>query len=80
MINSQTADVIEETLRLTDGQGVNVVWDPVGGDVFEQSPRAMAEGGRLVSLGSNSFTGVRSSGVLVVLGEEPTADRLGRAE
>ena len=56
-INSQTADVIEETLRLTDGLGVNVVWDPVGGDVFEQSPRAMAEGGRLVSLGSNSFTG-----------------------
>lgn len=56
-INSLKSDVIEETLRLTDGEGVNVVWDPVGGDVFEQSPRAMAEGGRLVSLGSNSFTG-----------------------
>ena len=56
-INSRNADVIEETLRLTNGEGVDVVWDPVGGDVFEQSPRAMAEGGRLVSLGSNSFTG-----------------------
>ena len=57
VINSRTSDVISETLRLTDGAGVDVVWDPVGGDVFEQSPRAMAEGGRLVSLGSNSFTG-----------------------
>ena len=57
VINSRSADVISEALRLTDGEGVNVVWDPVGGDVFEQSPRAMAEGGRLVSLGSNSFTG-----------------------
>ena len=43
VINSLNADVIEETLRLTDGEGVNVVWDPVGSDVFEQSPRAMAE-------------------------------------
>ena len=57
VINSLEADVIAEALRLTDGEGVDVVWDPVGGDVFEQSPRAMAEGGRLVSLGSNSFTG-----------------------
>ena len=56
-INSRKADVISEALRLTDGKGVDVVWDPVGGEVFEQSPRAMAEGGRLVSLGSNSFTG-----------------------
>ena len=57
VINSLKADVISEALRLTDGKGVDVVWDPVGGKVFEQSPRAMAEGGRLVSLGSNSFTG-----------------------
>ena len=57
VINSLKADVISEALRLTDGKGVDVVWDPVGGEVFEQSPRAMAEGGRLVSLGSNSFTG-----------------------
>ena len=57
VINSRKADVIAEALRLTDGAGVDVVWDPVGGEVFEQSPRAMAEGGRLVSLGSNSFTG-----------------------
>ena len=57
VINSRKADVISEALRLTDGAGVDVVWDPVGGEVFEQSPRAMAEGGRLVSLGSNSFTG-----------------------
>ncbi len=57
VVNSRTADIIAEALRLTDGEGVNVVWDPVGGEVFEQSPRAMAEGGRLVSLGSNSFTG-----------------------
>ena len=80
VINSRKADVISEALRLTDGKGVDVVWDPVGGEVFEQSPRAMAEGGRLVSLGSNSFTGSGVGGVLVVLGEEPAPDRLGRPQ
>jgi NADPH2:quinone reductase len=39
---------------LTDGQGVDIVLDPVGGDRFTDSLRSLAEGGRVVVVG---FTG-----------------------
>jgi NADPH2:quinone reductase len=41
---------VEEVKRLTDG-GVDVVYDPVGGDVFELSTKCMAAGGRLLVVG-----------------------------
>jgi NADPH2:quinone reductase len=56
-INYRTDDFVREVLDATDGRGADVVWDPVGGDVFSRSLDCMAEGGRLVSLGSNTFTG-----------------------
>ena len=37
--------------ELTGGKGVDVVYDPVGGDVFDQSLRCIAWGGRLVVIG-----------------------------
>lgn len=37
--------------ELTDGKGVDVVLDPVGGDRFTDSVRALAEGGRLLVVG-----------------------------
>ena len=57
VLNSETDDIASEVARLTGTTGPDVVWDPVGGDIFTASPDLMAEGGRLVSLGSNSFTG-----------------------
>ena len=44
-------DFLAETMRLTDGRGVDVAVDVVGGDVFARSQQALAEGGRLVSVG-----------------------------
>src|SRR3954462_9601680 len=44
----------DEVRRLTDGRGVDVVVDPVGGDRFTDSLRCLAREGRLVVLG---FTG-----------------------
>lgn len=41
----------DEILRLTNGGGVDVVFDPVGGDVFDASVRALAWGGRLLVVG-----------------------------
>lgn len=41
----------DEILRVTDGKGVDVVFDTVGGDVFDASLRAMAWGGRLLVVG-----------------------------
>ncbi|EWT07784.1 NADPH:quinone oxidoreductase [Intrasporangium chromatireducens Q5-1] len=45
---------LEEVRALTDGRGVHVVLDPVGGDRFTDSLRALRQGGRLIVIG---FTG-----------------------
>lgn len=45
------ADFRTEVLALTGGRGVDLVADPVGGEVFAQSQRCMAFGGRLLVLG-----------------------------
>ena len=51
VINYTTGDFLAETMRLTNGRGVDVAIDVVGGDVFTRSQQALAEGGRLVSVG-----------------------------
>lgn len=45
------ANLRDEILRVTDGKGVDVVFDTIGGDVFDASLRAMAWGGRLLVVG-----------------------------
>ena len=45
---------LEEARRLTEGRGVDMVLDPVGGERFTDSLRALATRGRLLVLG---FTG-----------------------
>jgi NADPH:quinone reductase len=52
----------DEVRRLTDGKGVDVVVDPVGGDRFTDSLRSLAREGRLLVLG---FTGRDIPGVKV---------------
>jgi NADPH2:quinone reductase len=44
----------DEALQLTDGHGVDLVWDPVGGDRILDTMRVLAPGGRWVVVG---FTG-----------------------
>ena len=44
-------DLVEEVRSLTDGRGVDVAYDPVGGDVFQQVRRCMAWNGRLLVIG-----------------------------
>ncbi|MDE2697800.1 MAG: zinc-binding dehydrogenase [Gemmatimonadetes bacterium] len=56
-INYRTDDFVAAVLEATSGRGVEVVWESVGGEVFTQSLNCMAEGGRMVSFGSNTFTG-----------------------
>jgi NADPH:quinone reductase len=45
---------LDQVRELTDGRGVHAVLDPVGGDRFTDSLRALRQGGRLVVIG---FTG-----------------------
>ncbi|QXF84296.1 NADPH:quinone oxidoreductase family protein (plasmid) [Rhodococcus pyridinivorans] len=44
----------DEVLAITDGRGVDVVVDPVGGDRFTDNIRSLATGGRILVMG---FTG-----------------------
>ena len=41
----------EEVKALTGGKGADVIFDPVGGDVFDESTRCIAFGGRLLVVG-----------------------------
>lgn len=50
-INYRQEDLREAVKSLTGGRGADVVFDPVGGKIFERSLRATAWGGRLVIIG-----------------------------
>lgn len=41
----------EQVKALTDGKGVDLAYDPVGGDVFDETARCMAFGGKLLVIG-----------------------------
>lgn len=41
----------EEVKALTGGAGADVIFDPVGGDIFDESTRCVAFGGRLLVIG-----------------------------
>jgi NADPH2:quinone reductase len=51
VINYSTENLKERAKELTGGQGVNVVYDAVGGDYAEQALRAIAWGGRFLVIG-----------------------------
>ncbi len=53
-INYTTQDVVEEVLRATDGHGVDVVYEHVGGDLFQQGLDSLAKDGRLVICGAHA--------------------------
>ncbi|MEZ5808824.1 MAG: NADPH:quinone oxidoreductase family protein [Zhengella sp.] len=46
----------DELKRVTDGNGVDVAFDPVGGEAFDVLSRSMAWGGRLLVIGFASGT------------------------
>lgn len=50
-INYVTHDFVAESRRLTDGRGVDVIVDSVGGDTLARSIEALAYRGRVVSVG-----------------------------
>ena len=50
-INYRQTNFRDAVLDYTDGRGADVVFDPVGGDVFQQSLRCIAPDGRLIPMG-----------------------------
>ncbi len=50
-IDYRSEDVAGRVMELTGGAGADVVFDPVGGRVFEQSQRCLANEGRILLIG-----------------------------
>ena len=52
VINTQSEDLRERVLEVTEGKGVDAVLDTVGGPMFEPALRSLRSGGRQVAISS----------------------------
>lgn len=59
-IDYRTRDFEREILRLTEGEGVDVVLDAVGGKSYRKSYRLLRHGGRLICFGMSSAVAGRT--------------------
>jgi NADPH2:quinone reductase len=66
-VNLTSADFVSVVKGVTDGRGADVIYDPVGGEVLQQSLRAAAYGARLLVVGftSGGPTKIMSNHVLI---------------
>lgn len=78
-VNHRTDDLASRVRDLTAGAGVDFVLDSVGGDVLEQSLKALAHGGRIVTLGSMARDDVTVNIPDMYLGEHALIASLGAA-
>ncbi|WP_443192256.1 NADPH:quinone oxidoreductase family protein [Pseudomonas indica] len=51
LIDYSASSLKEEVKKLTGGQGADVIYDPVGGDLFDEAIRSIAWNGRLLVVG-----------------------------
>ncbi len=52
VINYVASNLLDEVRRITDNKGVNLVVDPIGGEVLQNSIRAMGYRGRVTTVGN----------------------------
>ncbi|UXH39831.1 NADPH:quinone oxidoreductase family protein [Pseudomonas promysalinigenes] len=67
LIDYSQASLKDEIKRLTGGQGADVIYDPVGGELFDQAVRGLAWQGRLLVVGFASGTIPQMAANLVLL-------------
>ena len=65
--------------RITDGRGADVVFDPVGGQVFEESLRCINWGARLIVVGFLAGVGVARTNLVLIKGASVLGVRAGEA-
>lgn len=65
--------------RFTDGRGADVVFDPVGGEVFENSMRCINWGARLLVIGFTGGIGSAKTNLLLIKGASVLGVRAGEA-
>jgi NADPH2:quinone reductase len=66
-IDYREDDFVAVVNEATDGRGVDVVYDPVGGDVFDRSTKCIAFEGRILVIGfaGGRFADARTNHVLI---------------
>jgi NADPH:quinone reductase len=65
--------------RITDGSGADVVFDPVGGEIFENSLRCIAWGARVLVIGFTGGIGLARTNLLLIKGASVLGVRAGEA-
>jgi NADPH:quinone reductase len=65
--------------RFTDGRGADVVFDPVGGEIFENSLRCIAWGARVLVIGFTGGIGLARTNLLLIKGASVLGVRAGEA-
>src|SRR5580658_2869618 len=65
--------------RITDGRGADVVFDPVGGEIFENSVRCIAWGARILVVGFTGGIGMARTNLLLIKGASVLGVRAGEA-
>ncbi len=65
--------------RITDGRGADVVFDPVGGEIFENSVRCINWGARLLVIGFTGGVGLARTNLLLIKGASVLGVRAGEA-
>ena len=65
--------------RITGGRGADVVFDPVGGAVFEESLRCIAWGARLLVIGFTGGVGNAKTNLVLIKGASVLGVRAGEA-
>jgi NADPH:quinone reductase len=65
--------------RITEGRGADVVFDPVGGEIFEESMRCIAWGARILVIGFTGGIGLARTNLLLIKGASVLGVRAGEA-
>jgi NADPH2:quinone reductase len=69
----------EAVKRITGGRGADVVFDPVGGEIFENSLRCIAWGARVLVIGFTGGIGAARTNLLMIKGASVLGVRAGEA-
>jgi NADPH2:quinone reductase len=65
--------------RITAGRGADVVFDPIGGEIFEHSLRCIAWGARLLVIGFTGGIGLAKTNLVLIKGASILGVRAGEA-
>ena len=86
VVNYVASNLLDEVRRITDNKGVNLVVDPIGGEVLQNSIRALGYRGRVTTVGNagrevmkfdlNGLMGMNQYVHGVFLGAEIATDRV----